>query len=162
MVVKLEEAVIGGAAGSGKGWRMLMQSLAAGRGISLPASSTAGVKGAARVAGAHALVRKQFGLPIGKFEGIEEPLARLGGWAYLLEAARRFTTGGLDRGAAPAVVTAIMKYNATELLRKAVNDAMDILGGNGISCGPRNLMAHAYIGVPVSITVEGANILTGR
>ena len=158
--VKLEEAVIGGAEGCGKGWRMLMQSLAAGRGISLPASATAGVKQAARVAGAHSLIRKQFGLSIGKFEGIEEPLARIGGWAYTMEAARRYTNGGLDSGAAPAVVTAMMKYNTTELFRKAVNDAMDVLGGNAISRGPRNPIAAAYIGIPVSITVEGANILT--
>ncbi|WP_420454092.1 acyl-CoA dehydrogenase [Rubrivirga sp.] len=160
VVVKLEEAVIGGAAGAGRGWRMLMQSLAAGRGISLPASATAGVQQAARIAGAHALIRKQFGLSIGKFEGIEEPLARIGGWAYTLEAARRYTNGALDGGAAPAVVTAMMKYNTTELFRKAVNDAMDILGGNAISRGPRNPLASAYIGLPVSITVEGANILT--
>ncbi len=160
VVVKLEDAVIGGGEGVGKGWRMLMQSLAAGRGISLPASSVGGIKGAARVASAHALVRKQFGLPIGKFEGIEEPLARIGGWAYLTEAARRYTCGALDSGAKPAVVTAIMKYNTTELFRKAVNDGMDILGGNGISRGPRNTMASAYMGIPVSITVEGANILT--
>ena len=160
VVVKLEEAVIGGAAGCGKGWRMLMQSLAAGRGISLPASATAGVKQAARVAGAHALIRKQFGLSIGKFEGIEEPLARIGGYAYVLEAARRYTCGGLDQGAAPAVVTAMMKYNTTELFRDAVNDAMDVLGGNAISRGPRNPIASAYAGIPVSITVEGANILT--
>ncbi len=160
VVVKLEDAVIGGRAGCGRGWRMLMQSLAAGRGISLPASATAGVQQAARVAGAHALIRKQFGLSIGKFEGIEEPLARVGGWAYTMEAARRYTNGGLDQGAAPAVVTAMMKYNTTELFRKAINDAMDILGGNAISRGPRNPLASAYIGLPVSITVEGANILT--
>ncbi len=160
VVVKLEDAVIGGAAGAGRGWRMLMQSLAAGRGISLPASATAGVQQAARIASAHALVRTQFGLSIGKFEGIEEPLARIGGWAYLMEAARRYTCAGLDQGAAPAVVTAMMKYNTTELFRKAVNDAMDILGGNAISRGPRNALASAYIGLPVSITVEGANILT--
>ena len=160
VVVKLEDAVIGGVAGCGRGWRMLMQSLAAGRGISLPASATAGVQQAARIAGAHALIRKQFGLSIGKFEGIEEPLARMGGWAYTLEAARRYTNGALDAGAAPAVVTAMMKYNTTELFRKAVNDAMDILGGNAISRGPRNPLAAAYAGLPVSITVEGANILT--
>lgn len=160
VVVKLDEAIIGGAEGAGRGWTMLMQSLAAGRGISLPASATAGVKQAARVAGAHALIRKQFGLSIGKFEGIEEPLARIGGWAYTLEAARRYTNGALDAGAAPAVVTAMMKYQTTELFRKAVNDGMDILGGNAISRGPRNPLASAYIGAPVSITVEGANILT--
>ena len=160
VVVKLEDAIIGGAAGAGRGWRMLMQSLAAGRGISLPASGTAGIQQAARVAGAHALIRKQFGLSIGKFEGIEEPLARIGGWAYIAEASRRYTCGALDGGAAPAVVTAMMKYNITELFRKAVNDGMDVLGGNAISRGPRNPLAHAYIGLPVSITVEGANILT--
>ena len=160
VVVKLDDAIIGGAEGAGRGWTMLMQSLAAGRGISLPASATAGVQQAARVASAHALIRKQFGLSIGKFEGIEEPLARIGGWAYTMEAARRYTCGGLDQGAAPAVVTAMMKYNTTELFRKAINDAMDILGGNAISRGPRNPLAAAYAGIPVSITVEGANILT--
>jgi acyl-CoA dehydrogenase len=160
VVVKLEDAVIGGSDGVGKGWRMLMQSLAAGRGISLPASSIGGIKAVARVASAHAAIRKQFGLPIGKFEGIEEPLARMGGWAYMMEAARRYTNGGLDAGAKPAVVTAMMKYQATEHFRKATNDAMDVLGGNAISRGPRNALASAYIGLPVSITVEGANILT--
>ena len=137
-----------------------MESLAAGRGISLPASSTGGAKAVYRVASAHAAVRKQFGLSIGKFEGIEEPLARIGGFTYLMEAARRYTCGGLDRGAKPAVVTAMMKYNTTELFRRIINDGMDILGGNAISRGPRNTLAHAYQGTPVSITVEGANILT--
>lgn len=160
VIVPLEESIIGGADGAGRGWRMLMESLAAGRGISLPGTSTAGVKHVARVASAHSVVRKQFGMSIGKFEGIEEPLARIGGFAYILEAARRFTNGGLDSGAKPAVVTAMMKYSATELFRKAVNDGMDILGGNAISRGPRNAIAHAYINTPVSITVEGANILT--
>jgi acyl-CoA dehydrogenase len=160
VVLKLEDAVIGGAAGAGNGWRMLMESLAAGRGISLPATATGGAKSVYRVASAHAAVRKQFGLPIGKFEGIEEPLARIGGYTYIMEAARRYTNGGLDKGAKPAVVTAIMKYNTTEMFRTAMNDAMDILGGNAISRGPRNTLATGYIGLPVSITVEGANILT--
>jgi len=159
-VVVPVDAIIGGVEGTGQGWKMLMETLAAGRGISLPASCTGGVRLAARVAGAYAAVRKQFGLPIGKFEGIEEPLARIGGFAYLLEAARRFTCGGLDTGARPSVVTAMAKYNFTETLRKAVNDAMDVLGGAAISRGPRNLLANAYTGLPVSITVEGANILT--
>ncbi len=153
-------AIIGGPEWAGKGWRMLMESLAAGRGISLPASSAGGVKLVYRVASAHAKVRRQFGLPIGQFEGIEEPLARIGGFNYLIEAGRVYTCGGLDRGAKPAVVSAIMKYNTTELGRKAINDGMDILGGNGISRGPRNLLAHGYIAAPIGITVEGANILT--
>jgi acyl-CoA dehydrogenase len=160
VVVALEDAVIGGAQGAGQGWRMLMECLAAGRGISLPANSTGGAQLVARVAGAYAAVRQQFGLPIGRFEGIEEPLARIAGLTYVLEAARRYTCGGLDRGAKPAVVTAIMKYNSTELWRRIVNDGMDVLGGAGISRGPRNLLAHSYIGTPICITVEGANILT--
>lgn len=154
------DAIIGGADGAGKGWKMLMESLAAGRGISLPASSTGGSKMVARVSGAYSKIRKQFGLNIGKFEGIEEPLARIGGYAYILEAARKFTCGGLDSGAKPAVVTAIAKYNFTEIMRKVMNDGMDILGGAAISRGPRNLMATGYMSVPISITVEGANILT--
>ena len=154
------DAIIGGAEWAGRGWQMLMESLAAGRGISLPASAVGGAKFAYRVASAHAAVRKQFGLPIGKFEGIEEPLARIGGFTYLMEAARRYTNAGLDQGAKPAVVAAIMKYNTTELGRVIINDAMDILAGNAISRGPRNALAHGYIGTPVGITVEGANILT--
>ena len=159
-VVVPVDAIIGGAEGAGRGWLMLMECLAAGRGISLPASSTAAAKMTARVAGAYAAVRKQFGLPIGKFEGIEEPLARIGGNAYILEAARRYTNGGLDSGAKPAVVTAMAKYTFTEAARDSINDAMDILGGAAISEGPRNLLANAYKGTPISITVEGANILT--
>ncbi len=159
-VVVPVDVIIGGAEQAGNGWRMLMESLAAGRGISLPASSTGGVKLTARVVGAYAAVRQQFGLSIGKFKGIEEPLARIGGYAYLMEAARRYTCGGLNKGEKPAVVTAIVKYNFTELLRKVVNDGMDILGGAAIQRGPRNLLAHIYLGVPMNITVEGANILT--
>jgi len=160
VVVDLEKAVIGGQDGVGRGWTMLMESLAAGRGISLPAVGTYGAKMVARVAGAHAVVRKQFGMSIGRFEGIEEPLARIGGYAYILEAARKYTNGILNKGGKPAVVTAIMKYNATELFREAIDDGMDILGGNAISRGPRNAIAHAYINTPIGITVEGANILT--
>ena len=153
-------AIIGGAEGAGQGWRMLMESLAAGRGISLPASASGASKLVFRVASAHAKVRKQFGLPIGLFEGIEEPLARIGGFNYIMEAARRYTCGALATGIKPAVVSAIAKYNFTEMQRKAVNDGMDVLGGNAISWGPRNMLASAYINTPIGITVEGANILT--
>ncbi|HPF13090.1 MAG: acyl-CoA dehydrogenase [Planctomycetes bacterium] len=159
-VVVSIDAIIGGREKAGRGWLMLMESLAAGRGISLPASSTAGAHMAARVAGAYAAIRKQFGMPIGKFEGIVEPLARIAGRAYLLEAARRYTLGAIDSGAKPAVVTAMAKYNFTEQSRQSINDAMDIVGGAGISLGPRNLLAHAYMSLPIGITVEGANILT--
>lgn len=159
-VVVPVDAIIGGPAGAGVGWRMLMESLAAGRGISLPATASASAKFVVRVASAHATVRKQFGLSIGKFKGVEEPLARMGGFIYLMEAARRYTCGALDAGMKPAVATAIAKSNFTELYRQVINDGMDILGGVAIMRGPRNLLAHSYIWTPIVITAEGANILT--
>ena len=154
------DAIIGGVSGAGRGWQMLMECLAAGRGISLPASSVGTAKRVFLAASAHATIRKQFGLPLGRFEGIEEVLARIGGLTYLMDAARIYTVGALDQGAAPAVVTAIVKYNLTELGRKVVTDGMDIMAGNGISLGPRNTIANAYVSMPIAITVEGANILT--
>lgn len=160
VIVPLEQAIIGGSGGAGRGWLMLMECLAAGRGISLPATACGGAQMAARAVGAYAAVRQQFGLPIGKFEGIEEPLARIAGSTYVLEAARRFVNGALDQGHKPAVVTAMVKYNTTELWRQIINDGMDVLGGAAISRGPRNLLANAYSGTPICITVEGANILT--
>lgn len=159
-VIVPADAIIGGPEGAGQGWRMLMESLAAGRGISLPATAAFGAKLTARVAGAHATVRKQFGLSIGQFQGVEEPLARIGAFTYLMEAARRFTCGGLDGGEKSAVVSAIVKYNLTELHRRAILDGMDVLGGNAIAQGPRNLLARSYLWAPIAITVEGANILT--
>jgi acyl-CoA dehydrogenase len=126
----------------------------------LPAQAVGGGKLVTRVAGAHAAVREQFGLSIGKFEGIEEPLARIAGYTYIMDAARKYTAGAVDRGEKPAVVSAIMKYTTTEMQRDLVNDGMDILAGNGISRGPGNLLALAYQSLPISITVEGANILT--
>ncbi|MBC7742203.1 MAG: acyl-CoA dehydrogenase [Bdellovibrionaceae bacterium] len=160
VVVALEDAVVGGVAGCGQGWSMLMECLAAGRGVSLPAQSAGGCKLAYRTASSHALVRKQFGVSIGKFEGVEEPLARIGASTYAIEAMRRFTLGALDKGLKPPVVTAMMKYQATEMGRRVVNDAMDIMGGAGISLGYRNLIAEGYIATPIGITVEGANIMT--
>lgn len=152
--------IIGGPEQAGNGWRMLMESLGVGRGISLPAQSVGGAKMATRAIGAYTAIRRQFGINIGKFEGIEEPMARIGGFTYLMDAARRYTCGGLDIGEKPSVVTAIAKYNFTELGRQIVNDAMDIQGGAGISRGPRNIFASGYIALPIAITVEGANILT--
>lgn len=158
-VISIDQ-IIGGSEQAGKGWRMLMESLGVGRGISLPAQSVSGAKVASRALGAYTAIRRQFGINIGKFEGIEEPMARIGGFTYLMEAGRRYTCGGLDSGVKPAVVTAIAKYNFTELGRQIINDAMDIQGGAGISRGPRNIFAHSYIATPIAITVEGANILT--
>ncbi len=159
VVVPLD-VIIGGEKGAGAGWKMLMECLGAGRGISLPATAVGSSKVVYLSASAHAAIRQQFGLPIGKFEGIEEPLARIGGMVYLMDAARIYTLGAIDSGKVPAVVTAILKYNLTELARKIVNDGMDIMGGNAISSGPRNTLAHHYLSNPIAITVEGANILT--
>lgn len=154
------EWVIGGRSGVGCGWRMLMNCLAAGRAISLPATSTGAAKLAARSSGAYGRVRAQFGVPIGRFEGVEEALARIGGNTYMMDAARVMTAGAVDLGEKPAVISAIVKYHLTERGRQAVNDAMDIHGGKGICMGPNNYLARTYQQIPVSITVEGANILT--
>jgi acyl-CoA dehydrogenase len=152
--------VIGGEAMLGQGWRMLMECLAAGRSISLPAQSIAAGKVASFASGAYSRVRQQFKTPIGKFEGIEEPLARIGGATYLMDATRTITAGALDLGEKPSVLSAISKYHATERMRSVINDAMDIHGGKGICLGPNNYLGRAYQQVPIAITVEGANILT--
>jgi acyl-CoA dehydrogenase len=154
------DAILGGEERIGQGWTMLMAALAAGRGISLPSLATAAACMGARTAGAYARVREQFGVPIGRFEGVKEKLGRLAGNAYLLEAARRFTCAGLDQGHHPAIVSAIMKLHATERMREAVNDAMDVHGGKAIIDGPSNWLGNIYRSVPVAITVEGANIVT--
>ncbi len=159
-VVVSVDTVVGGVEGCGKGWGMLMECLAAGRGISLPAQSTGGSKLATRVVSAHGLIRRQFGVSVGRFEGIEEPMARIGANTYALEAMRRYCLGAIDKGIKPGVVTAMQKYYSTEMGRKNINDAMDILGGAAISLGPRNVLAEIYIATPIGITVEGANIMT--
>ena len=152
--------IIGGQAMLGEGWRMLMECLAAGRSISLPAQSIAAGKFASMACGAYSRVRQQFKTPIGKFEGIEEPLARIGGYTYLMDACRTVTAGALDMGEKPSVLSAISKYHMTERMRIVINDAMDIHGGKGICLGPNNYLGRAYQMTPVAITVEGANILT--
>lgn len=160
VVVSATDAIIGGIEGAGRGWQMVMECLGAGRGVSLPAQATGCAKKCVRVASNHALIRKQFGVSIGVFEGVEEPLARIAGNTYLLEALRKYVLSALDQHMAPPVVTAIAKYNATEIGRHVINDTMDVLGGSGISMGQRNTIATMYIGVPIGITVEGANIMT--
>ncbi|MCF7518299.1 acyl-CoA dehydrogenase [Pseudoalteromonas sp. L21] len=152
--------IIGGEKGAGRGWRMLVECLSAGRGISLPALSTATGHLASRMTSAYATVRQQFGVSIGQFEGVQEALARIGGLTYTLESARLMTAGAIDLKLSPSVVTAIAKYHMTEMGRTVMNDAMDIHSGKGIQVGPNNYLAHGYMGIPVSITVEGANILT--
>ena len=159
VIISIDD-VIGAEEGLGKGWGMLMESLAVGRGISLPSTSTGGSKLSTYVASTYAVVRYQFGLSIAKFEGIAEVLGRLGASTYMLDAAKTFTLGAINYGKKPAVANAIMKYESTEIFRRNIIDAMDVQGGAAISRGPRNLLAHAYSGAPVAITVEGANIMT--
>lgn len=154
------EWIIGGPERAGDGWRMLMDCLAEGRSISLPALSTGSSKLASRAVGAYARIRKQFNMPIGRFEGVEEALARIGGYTYLIDSARVMTAVGVDQGEKPSVISAIAKYYLTELTRTVINDAMDIQGGAAICMGPRNILARVYQSIPISITVEGANILT--
>ncbi|UHD17365.1 acyl-CoA dehydrogenase [Thiocapsa bogorovii] len=152
--------VIGGRDGIGKGWRMLMESLSEGRGISLPALATGGGKLAARYTGAYARIRKQFGRPIGEFEGVEAALARIAGRTYQMDAARRVFLAALQAGEHPAVLSAVLKYQLTEGYRQVINDAMDVQGGSGICLGPANPLGRVYQAIPIAITVEGANILT--
>ncbi len=152
--------IIGGKEQVGNGWKMLMQCLATGRAVSLPALSTGASKMASRNTGAYARIRKQFNLPIGEFEGIEEPLSRIAGQTYIIDAARKVTAAALDDGQKPSVISAIIKYELTERMRRVINDAMDIQGGSGICLGPKNYLGRIYQVIPVSITVEGANILT--
>lgn len=153
------DAIIGGPEMAGKGWRMLIECLGAGRGVSLPALATASGEIGYCMTGAFARIRQQFNLPVGKFEGVQEASARIAGLAYTLEAWRHLVTRSLEDGA-PSVVTAMAKYHATEMMRELINHGMDIAGGRGIQLGPRNFMALAYQATPIAITVEGANILT--
>jgi len=152
--------IIGAKERAGQGWRMLMSCLAAGRSISLPATSAAAAKSLLRTTTAYARIRKQFNLPIGFMEGVEEPLARMTETAYGIEAARAVTASMVSAGEKPAVISALLKYVSTERMRQSVNDALDIHGGRGICDGPSNYIQGAYQMVPVVITVEGANILT--
>lgn len=152
--------ILGGPEQIGQGWTMLMTALAAGRGISLPSQSSAAAAVCARTTGAYARVRTQFNVPIGMFEGIQQPLADIAANAYLIDAARRLTVAALDEGHKPSVVSAIMKAHATYRMRESVERAMDIHGGKAIIDGPKNYLASQYRSVPIGITVEGANILT--
>ncbi|WP_432377802.1 acyl-CoA dehydrogenase [Duganella sp. P38] len=154
------EWIIGGPKQIGKGWRMLMECLAAGRAISLPSASVGTAKLAVRGTSAYCAIRRQFNTAIGKFEGVQEALARMGANLYMMDAARRLSALAVDLGEKPAVISAIAKYHVTERGREVVNDGMDILGGKGICMGPSNFLARAYQQIPIAITVEGANILT--
>ncbi|MGE5625364.1 MAG: acyl-CoA dehydrogenase [Bacillota bacterium] len=152
--------IIGGTKMAGQGWRMLMECLGAGRAISLPSNTTGAARLGVYSTGAYARVRKQFRLPIARFDGIDEVLGRMGGTLYAMEAVRTMTAGAIDQGEAPAVCAAISKLHVTEMARHIGNDAMDVHGGKGIQLGPRNYLGRGYQSTPIAITVEGANILT--
>ena len=152
--------LIGGPDMAGQGWRMLVECLSVGRAISLPSNTAGGARSAVFATGAYARIRKQFGMPIGRFEGIEEALARIGGYTYAITALSRATAAAVDRGEKPAVPSAIAKYHATELAREIAKDAMDVHGGKGVILGPSNWIGRGWQGAPIAITVEGANIMT--
>jgi len=154
------DAIIGGTKMAGQGWRMLVEQLSVGRCISLPSIATGGGKGAVYSTGAYARIRRQFNMPIGRFEGVEAVIARMAARVYIMDAARSVTTGAIDGGEKPSVPAGILKYHATEMGRMIADDAMDVQGGKGIMLGPNNYLGRGYQAVPVSITVEGANILT--
>ena len=152
--------IIGGVENAGRGWRMLMECLGVGRGISLPALSTSASEVTYLTVGAFAKVREQFKISVGKFEGVQDATSRMASNTYMLEAFRHLVTCGLNQGGTPSVMTAMAKYYATETMRMVVNDGMDVVGGRAVQMGPRNFLAIPYQAIPVSITVEGANILT--
>jgi Acyl-CoA dehydrogenases len=152
--------LIGGPHMAGQGWRMLVECLSVGRAISLPSNATGASRMAVAATGAYARMRKQFGLAIGRFEGVEEALARIGGLTYATQALSRATAAAVDRGEKPAVPSAIAKYHATEWCRQIASDAMDVHGGKGVILGPKNYMGRGWQSVPIAITVEGANIMT--
>ncbi len=154
------DCIVGGPAMAGQGWRMLVEQLSVGRCISLPSNATGSAKAAVWATGAYARVRRQFNLPIARFEGIEAVIARMTGLTYTMDAARCVTAGAIDGGEKPSVPSAMLKYHVTEMSRIVANDAMDVHGGKGICLGPNNYLARGYQTVPVAITVEGANILT--
>ncbi|HEX2667305.1 MAG TPA: acyl-CoA dehydrogenase [Gammaproteobacteria bacterium] len=152
--------IIGGTKMAGRGWRMLMECLGAGRAISLPSNTAGAARLGVYTTGAYARVRKQFHLPIARFDGVDEVLGRMGGMLYAMEAVRTMTAGAIDQGEAPAVCAAISKLHVTEMARQVGNDAMDVHGGKGIQLGPKNYLGRGYESIPIAITVEGANILT--
>ncbi len=144
----------------GQGWRMLVEQLSVGRCISLPSNATGGAKAATWASGAYGRIRRQFNMPVGKFEGVEAVVARMAGLTYTMDAARSVTAGAIDGGEKPSVPSAMLKYHVTEMSRIVANDGMDVHGGKGICLGPRNYMGRGYQAIPIAITVEGANILT--
>ena len=154
------DSIIGGPEMAGKGWKMLVELLSVGRAITLPSTAAGGAQAATYATGAYARIRKQFNLPIAKFEGVGEALTRIAGYTYIMNAAVSVTSGAIDQGEKPAVPSAILKYHCTELGRKVANDAVDVHAGKAVMMGPNNYLGRGYMATPIAITVEGANILT--
>src|SRR5258708_5068134 len=154
------DCIIGGPKMAGQGWRMLVEQLSVGRCISLPSNATGGSKAAVFATGAYAPIRRQFNMPVGRFEGVEQVIARRSRLTYIMDAARSVTAAAIDAGARPAGPAGILKDHLTEMGRRVANDAMDVHGGKGIMLGPRNYLGRGYQSIPIAITVEGANILT--
>lgn len=154
------DSIIGGQEMAGKGWKMLVELLSVGRAITLPSTAAGGGQAASYASGAYTQIRRQFNLPIAKFEGVGEALARIAGHTYIMNSAVSVTSGAIDQGEKPAVPSAILKYHCTELSRKVANDTMDVHGGKAIMMGPKNYAGRPYMATPIAITVEGANILT--
>ncbi len=154
------DAIIGGPEMAGKGWKMLVELLSVGRAITLPSTAAGGSQAAAYASGAYTQIRRQFNMPVAKFEGVGEALARIAGHTYIMNAAVSVTAGAIDQGEKPAVPSAILKYHCTEMGRKVANDTMDVHGGKAIMMGPKNYIGRGYMATPIAITVEGANILT--
>ena len=152
--------LIGGEDMAGHGWAMLNECLSIGRSITLPSTASGGAKIGAIATGAYARIRKQFGLSIGRFEGVEEALARIAGKAYAISALSQATAAAVDRGEKPAVPSAIAKYHCTSMGREVASDVMDVVAGKGVILGPRNFAGRAWQAAPIAITVEGANIMT--
>ncbi len=160
VVIDVEDNIIGGSSGVGQGWNMVMQCLAVGRSISLPALCASAAKTASEYAGAYAYIRNQFGVPICRFEGVEEKLANIAGMTYIIDSGRKMTLQIVAEGKKPTIPSAIIKYHSTEMMRTICNNGMDIMAGSGIVEGPRNVMSEFYKAVPIGITVEGSNTLT--
>lgn len=154
------DQIIGGPEYAGQGWRMLMEQLAGGRAVSLPAGAIGGMKLTAAATGAYSVIRHQFGIPIGLMEGVQEKVARIAAFTYLFEGARIYSCSALDAGEQPPVVSALLKYASTEYGQKVLIDGMDVFSGAGVMQGPNNILGGGYASAPVSITVEGANIMT--
>ena len=159
-VIAPVENIIGGPDYAGLGWKMLMEQLAGGRAVSLPAGAVGGMRSVAAVTGAYSMVRQQFGIPIGEMEGIQDKVGRIAAMTYLGEAARVFACSAVDAGQQPPVTSAILKQYTTELARELATDGMDVFSGAGVMQGPNNILGKGYCGAPVGITVEGANIMT--